>query len=50
MDDNGSIMHGASPFRAVLHPHRSLDPRGFLILMLALGAVIAVIAASIVLK
>ena len=32
-------MHGASPFRAVLHPHRSLDPRGFLILMLALGAV-----------
>ena len=39
MDDNGSIMHGASPFRAVLHPHRSLDPRGFLILMLALGGV-----------
>jgi uncharacterized membrane protein len=39
MDDNGSIMHRASPFRAVLHPHRSLDPRGFLILMLALGAV-----------
>jgi uncharacterized membrane protein len=39
MDDNGSIMHGASPFRAVLHPHRSLDPRGFLILMLALGTV-----------
>jgi uncharacterized membrane protein len=32
-------MHGASPFRAVLHPHRSLDPRGFLILMLALGTV-----------
>lgn len=32
-------MHGASPFRAVLHPHRSLDPRGFLILMLALGGV-----------
>lgn len=39
MDDNGSIMHGASPFRAVLHPHRSLDPRGFLILMLVLGTV-----------
>lgn len=26
-------------FRAVLHPHRSLGPRGFLILMLAIGAV-----------
>lgn len=26
-------------FRAVLHPHRSLTPRGFLILMSAIGAV-----------
>lgn len=26
-------------FRAVLYPHRSLGPRGFLILMLAIGAV-----------
>ena len=27
----------ASVFRAVLHPHRSLTPQGFLILMLAIG-------------
>ena len=26
-------------FRAVLHPHRSLGPRGFLILMLAIGGI-----------
>lgn len=26
-------------FRAVLHPHRSLPPQGFLILMLAIGGV-----------
>src|SRR5262245_7349923 len=39
MDDNGSAPQGASPFRAVLHSHRSLGPKGFLILMLALGAV-----------
>jgi uncharacterized membrane protein len=26
-------------FRAVLHPHRSLPPQGFLILMLAIGTV-----------
>jgi uncharacterized membrane protein len=25
------------PFRAILHPHRSLGPTGFLILMLAIG-------------
>lgn len=30
---------GADGFRAVLTPHRSLSPRGFLILMVALGAV-----------
>ena len=28
-----------APFRAVLHPHRSLSPRGFLILMAAVGGV-----------
>jgi uncharacterized membrane protein len=27
------------PFRALLTPHRSLGPRGFLVLMIALGAV-----------
>jgi uncharacterized membrane protein len=27
------------PFRAILHPHRSLGPTGFLILMLAIGGV-----------
>jgi uncharacterized membrane protein len=26
-------------FRAILHPHRSLGPRGFLVLMLAIGGV-----------
>lgn len=26
-------------FRAILHPHRSLGPKGFLILMLAIGSV-----------
>ena len=25
------------PFRAILHPHRSLGPTGFLVLMLAIG-------------
>jgi uncharacterized membrane protein len=39
MDDIGSIRNAASSFRAVLHPHRSLGPKGFLILMLALGGV-----------
>jgi uncharacterized membrane protein len=28
-----------APFRAILHPHRSLGPTGFLILMLAIGGV-----------
>ncbi len=28
-----------TPFRAILHPHRSLRPTGFLILMLAIGGV-----------
>ena len=39
MNDSGSAASDASVFRAVLHPHRSLEPRGFLILMLAIGAV-----------
>ncbi|HEY1244097.1 MAG TPA: DUF2244 domain-containing protein [Hyphomicrobiaceae bacterium] len=30
---------GTEAFRAVLTPHRSLSPKGFLILMIALGAV-----------
>ncbi|MBO0763408.1 MAG: DUF2244 domain-containing protein [Hyphomicrobiaceae bacterium] len=30
---------GADAFRAVLTPHRSLSPRGFLILMVAMGAI-----------
>ncbi len=37
MDDTAATTQG--PFRAVLHPHRSLSPRGFLILMSAIGAV-----------
>lgn len=37
MDDNGSRLHRASPFRAVLHPHRSLEPKGFLVLMAIVG-------------
>jgi uncharacterized membrane protein len=39
MDDSGTAHTDASLFRAVLHPHRSLTPRGFLILMLAIGGV-----------
>ncbi len=39
MDDSGPQTPDASVFRAVLHPHRSLPPRGFLILMLAIGGV-----------
>ena len=37
MDDFPATKQAA--FRAVLHPHRSLSPRGFLILMSAIGAV-----------
>lgn len=37
MDDRPTPTQEA--FRAVLHPHRSLSPRGFLILMSAIGAV-----------
>lgn len=39
MDDSESKAPDASVFRAILHPHRSLEPRGFLILMLAIGSV-----------
>lgn len=45
MDDQGPAAQGSAaaahglPFRAVLTPHRSLSPRGFLILMLAVSAV-----------
>lgn len=39
MDDDTSRLPGARGARFVLHPHRSLSPRGFLIIMLALGSV-----------
>lgn len=39
MNDSGPRSPDASTFRAVLHSHRSLSPRGFLILMLAIGSV-----------
>lgn len=39
MNDSGLAPSDASVFRAVLHPHRSLPPKGFLILMLAIGSV-----------
>ena len=39
MNDSGPPPSDASVFRAVLHPHRSLPPKGFLILMLAIGSV-----------
>ena len=38
MNDTTS-MTAAAPFRAVLTPHRSLSPTGFLILMVAIGVV-----------
>ncbi len=37
MTDHSALAQ--EPFRAVLHPHRSLSPQGFLILMSAVGAV-----------
>lgn len=39
MNDSGPEAPDASVFRAILHPHRSLEPKGFLILMLAIGSV-----------
>lgn len=35
----GSSAGGHGTFRAVLYPHRSLGPKGFLVLMLAIGGV-----------
>ena len=39
MNDSGPATPDASIFRAILHPHRSLEPKGFLILMVAVGSV-----------
>lgn len=39
MNDSGPQAPDASLFRAILHPHRSLPPKGFLILMVAIGSV-----------
>ncbi len=39
MQDNQVTRQDDRTFRAVLHPHRSLPPQGFLILMLAIGSV-----------
>lgn len=37
MNDTVPLADDASVFRAVLHPHRSLGPEGFVILMIAIG-------------
>ncbi len=39
MNETGSITQEERAFRAILHPHRSLGPKGFLILMSAIGGV-----------
>ena len=39
MTDNHPEEQEAGRFRAVLHPHRSLSPTGFLVLMVCLGTV-----------
>jgi uncharacterized membrane protein len=39
MNENHDAAQEQRPFRAVLHPHRSLGPTGFLVLMSAIGAV-----------
>ncbi len=39
MNDSGPSPLDARVFRAILHPHRSLPPQGFLVLMLAIGGV-----------
>ena len=39
MTERETEKQAETAFRAVLHPHRSLSPRGFLILMLAVGFV-----------
>lgn len=45
MDESTHRKQGDGAFRAVLHPHRSLGPRGFLILMLAIGTISFVMGA-----
>lgn len=49
MNDTGPAAADASLFRAVLHPHRSLSPRGFLILMIAIGSASFVMGMAFVL-
>lgn len=39
MSETAPLTPEERAFRAVLHPHRSLGPRGFLVLMLAIGGV-----------
>lgn len=39
MNENGTAKNEQGAFRAILHPHRSLGPTGFLILMTAIGLV-----------
>jgi uncharacterized membrane protein len=39
MQHDGITKQEASAFRAILHPHRSLGPKGFLVLMSAIGCV-----------
>jgi uncharacterized membrane protein len=39
MSENRPATQEQRAFRAILHPHRSLGPRGFLVLMLAIGGV-----------
>lgn len=39
MSQNDETKQDRQAFRAVLHPHRSLGPKGFLVLMLAIGGV-----------
>lgn len=39
MDDTLPFAQADGAFRAILHPHRSLSPRGFAILMLAIGII-----------
>jgi uncharacterized membrane protein len=39
MSENRDPAQESDAFRAILHPHRSLGPRGFLVLMSAIGAV-----------
>jgi uncharacterized membrane protein len=39
MDESANRKQGDGTFRAILHPHRSLGPKGFLVLMVAIGAI-----------